>query len=329
MARKKFFSGIQPTGEIHIGNYLGAIQRWVELANSTEYDGILCIVDYHAITVPYATEKMMAKVQEAAMMIMACGINPDNSLLFIQSHVPEHTELAWIFNCLCTMGELGRMTQFKDKSKGEGESVSVGLFDYPVLQVADILLYKAECVPVGEDQLQHLELSREIARRFNKRYGDTFPEPQPILGEARRILGTDGEKKMSKSLDNSIALADSPKDIWKKLAVAKTDVRRQRRCDPGIPTDCNVFMSYHRYFSPPEDLRHVDHQCRNAGFGCIDCKKLLVKNMEPKLAPIRERYQQLKSDPTLLREFLSASSRRCREMAQETMTLVRKRIGLR
>ena len=147
MARKKFFSGIQPTGEIHIGNYLGAIQRWVELANSPDYEGILCVVDYHAITIPYETEKMTTRIREAAMMVMACGITPDNSLLFIQSHVPEHTELAWIFNCLCTMGELGRMTQFKDKSTGQGESVSVGLFDYPVLQVADILLYKAECVP--------------------------------------------------------------------------------------------------------------------------------------------------------------------------------------
>ncbi len=179
--KKRLFSGIQPTGSIHIGNYLGAIQRWVELAQSGEYESIFSVVDYHAMTIPYPVQEMKNRILEAATLIMAAGITPENASLFVQSHVPEHTELAWILNCNSTMGELNRMTQYKDKSKDKTESVSVGLFTYPVLMIADILIYKAQYVPVGEDQLQHLELTRECVRRFNKTYGDIFPEPQPIL----------------------------------------------------------------------------------------------------------------------------------------------------
>ncbi len=327
--KKRFFSGIQPTGEIHIGNYLGAIQRWVELANNPEYEGILSIVDYHAMTMPYEAKELTAKIKEAATMIMACGIQPHNSILFIQSHVPEHTELAWIFNCNCTMGELSRMTQFKDKSQDRGESVWAGLFTYPVLQAADILLYKAQYVPVGEDQLQHLELSRDIARRFNARFGEVFPEPQALLGEARRVLGIDGDKKMSKSLGNTISLSESSQEIWKKLSTAKTDERRKRRQDPGIPTDCNIFTSYHRYFTGKEELATIDRECRCAGIGCMDCKKILAKNMETILSPIREKYYELKKDFSAVEQFLNASALRCHSIAQETMTEVRKKIGIR
>lgn len=329
MAKKRFFSGIQPTGEIHIGNYLGAIQRWVELANNPEYEGILCIVDYHAITMPHTPSELTAKIKEASTMIMACGIKPENALLFIQSHVPEHTELSWIFNCNCNIGELSRMTQFKDKSQDKGESVSSGLFTYPILQAADILLYKAQYVPVGEDQLQHLELSRDIARRFNQRFGETFPEPQALTSKALRILGTDGERKMSKSLGNTLALADTPQELWKKISVAKTDIRRKRKDDPGIPLDCNIYMSYHSHFSSKDDLAHIDTECRKAGMGCMECKKILAKNMEQVLGPIREKYFELKKSPEQVETFLAESATKCRAIAGEVMNEVRHRIGVR
>ncbi len=329
LMKKRFFSGIQPTGEIHIGNYLGAIQRWVELSNNPEYEGILSIVDYHAMTIPYEPAEMTQKIKEATTMIMACGIQPGNTLLFIQSHVPQHTELAWIFNCNCTMGELSRMTQFKDKSQDKGESVSTGLFTYPVLQAADILLYKAQYVPVGEDQLQHLELSRDIARRFNSRFGEVFPEPQPLISQARRILGIDGERKMSKSLGNTIALSDTPQELWKKLSVAKTDIRRKRREDAGIPTDCNVYTSYHQYFSSKEELANIDVECRKAGIGCMQCKKILAANIEKTLGPIRERYFELKKDFSQVESFIENSAQKCRAIAAETIAEVHKKIGIR
>lgn len=327
--KKRLFSGIQPTGSIHIGNYLGAVQRWVQLAQSGDYEAIFSVVDYHAMTVPYPVEEMKKRIFEAATLIMAAGITPENASLFVQSQVPEHTELAWILNCNCMMGELSRMTQYKDKSKDKGESVSVGLFTYPVLMVADILIYKAQYVPVGEDQLQHLELTRECVRRFNKLYGDIFPEPQPILGEAKRVLGLDGVSKMSKSLGNTIGIVETPEEIWKKLSGAKTDERRQRRQDPGVPTDCNVFKSYHKYFSSPEELAQIDTECRNASIGCVQCKRMLAKNMETVLGPIRERYFQLMQNPETVYNFLEQSAQKCRTIAQETMAEVRQKIGIR
>lgn len=329
MSKKRLFSGIQPTGEIHIGNYLGAIQRWVTLAKSGEYESILCIVDYHAMTIPYEQATMKSRIHEAATVLMACGLNADNSLLFVQSHVPEHTELAWILNCCCMVGELSRMTQFKDKSKDKGESVPVGLFTYPVLQAADILLYKAVSVPVGEDQVQHLELSREIARRFNSRFGEVFPEPQALVGEAKRIMGLDGNSKMSKSLGNTIGIAEAPDKIWAKIAPAKTDERRKKKSDPGVPTDCNVYQSYHRYFSPQQDLDRIDRECRNAGIGCVECKKILAKNMENELGPIRKRYEELKQNPQPVEQFLALSAVQCRKIAAQTMEEVRRQVGIR
>ena len=272
---------------------------------------------------------MPVRIEEAATMIMACGINPENALLFVQSQVPQHTELAWVFSCISTIGELSRMTQFKDKSSGKGESVSVGLFTYPVLQAADILLYKGEYVPVGEDQLQHLELSRDIARRFKQRFGETFPDAKPLLSEAKRILGLDGMGKMSKSLGNTIALSETPEEIWKKLSVAKTDERRKRKSDPGVPTDCNIYTSYHRYFSPKEALDQIDKECRSAGIGCLQCKRMLADYMEKELGPIRERYAMLKKNPDQVSSFLDESGKKCREIAQKTMQEVRQKAGIR
>ncbi|MDP7126760.1 MAG: tryptophan--tRNA ligase, partial [Candidatus Marinimicrobia bacterium] len=236
--KKRLFSGIQPSGEVHIGNYLGAIKNWTSLLD--KYDCIFSIVDYHAITVEYDPAEMQKMIINAAATNIAAGLDPDRCIIFVQSQVPEHTELTWILNTLTPMGHLERMTQFKDKAGQNEKNVNVGLFDYPVLQTADILLYKGSAVPVGDDQVQHIELSREIARKFNSRYGKLFPEPQHILSNAPRIMGLDGKNKMSKSMNNYISLIEDPEAIWKKLSRAVTDENRKRRDDPGNPDICNV-----------------------------------------------------------------------------------------
>ena len=239
---KVLFSGIQPTGDLHIGNYFGAIGNWVKI--QYDYDTYISVVDLHSITIPYDSEALPDRVMEMAMHLFACGIDFDKTTLFIQSEVPGHADLTWLFNTVTPIGELERMTQFKDKAKQHRQNVSVGLLDYPVLQAADILLYKGEVVPVGEDQVQHIEFTREVARRFNSRFGKTFPECQALLTESPRIMGLDGEAKMSKSKGNIIGVLETEDVIWQKLAPAKTDPARVRRNDPGTPEECNVF-SYH------------------------------------------------------------------------------------
>ena len=239
----RLMSGIQPTGHVHIGNLEGAITNWVAMQHDYQAT-FVSIVDYHAVTIEYDVAEMSRRVLDLAAWIAAAGIEPgDDVCLFVQSDVPQHTELCWLLNTVTPMGELGRMTQFKDKSRAHATNINVGLFDYPVLQAADILIYRASVVPVGADQVQHLELSRDIARAWNRRYahdGFRLPEPQPVLTPARRIVGLDGDAKMSKSKGNSIALADTPDMIWDKLRPAKTDVRRQRRTDPGEPDEFNL-----------------------------------------------------------------------------------------
>src|SRR5690242_15347232 len=232
----RVFSGIQPSGELHIGNYLGAVRNWVALQD--HHECFFCIVDYHAITVPYEPEDLRRRTYEMAISLLAAGLDPNKCTLFVQSAVPEHTELAWIFNSVTPLGELERQTQFKDKSQRQ-ESVLTGLLTYPILQAADILLYRADKVPVGEDQVQHLELSREIARRWNARFATDdapyFAEPQPLLTPTRRLMGLDGQAKMSKSLNNYIGLLESTDEIWAKLRPAVTDPARIRKTDPGTP----------------------------------------------------------------------------------------------
>src|ERR1700674_2450160 len=240
----RIFSGIQPSGSLHIGNYLGAVKNWVDLQH--KYESFFCIVDYHAITQPYEPADLRARTLDMALSLLAAGLDPTKCTLFVQSMVPEHTELAWIFNTLTPLGELERQTQFKDKAQRQ-ESVPAGLLNYPVLQAADILLYRATVVPVGEDQVQHLELSREIARRWNARFaGGTpfFPEPKPLLTPTRRIMGLDGQSKMSKSMGNTIGLLEEPEEIWAKLRPAVTDPKRVHRTDPGTP---EVGTTYHRH----------------------------------------------------------------------------------
>jgi tryptophanyl-tRNA synthetase len=321
----RIFSGIQPSGELHIGNYLGAVRNWVQLQD--RHECIYCVVDYHAITGSYEPEDLRRRTSEMVVSLLAAGLDPEKCTLFIQSMVPEHTELAWIFNTVTPLGELERQTQYKDKASRQ-ESVPAGLLNYPVLQAADILLYRAEAVPVGEDQLQHLELSREIARRWNTKFGvEYFPEPQPLLTATRRIMGLDGRAKMSKSLGNTIGLLEEPDAIWEKLRPAVTDPARVRRADPGTPEVCNIYH-LHQAFSDAAMVEHVAVQCRSAGWGCIECKRALFESITRELDPIRERATRLREQPELVRDVLEQGAARCRAIAGETMREVKERMGL-
>jgi tryptophanyl-tRNA synthetase len=322
----RIFSGIQPSGEIHIGNYVGAIRHWAQLVN--HYECIYCVVDYHAITIEYEVELMQRRILETATILVACGLTPDRCIIFVQSHVPEHTELAWIFNCVTPVGELERMTQFKEKGKQHRQNVNVGLLDYPVLQAADILIYKAGYVPVGEDQVQHVEFSREIARKFNARFGNTFPEPKVLLSTAPRILGMDGQAKMSKSMNNSIGLLESPEVIREKLRTAVTDVNRQRRSDPGDPDRCNIY-TMHQAFSKADQISFVDHGCRTAGIGCIECKEILFKNMMEEFDPIQSRVREINGKPGYISDVLKSGAARCKSIVENVMDEVREKIGVK
>ena len=326
MEKEFVMSGIQPTGDIHIGNYLGAIRQWVEMTKS--YKCFYVIVDYHAITIDYDVSTFQKNILNAAMVNIACGLEPGTCLLIVQSHIPEILELNWIFSSCAMVGRLTNMTQYKEKSAHHEANVNAGLLNYPILQAADILIYKASLVPVGEDQYQHLELAREISRRFNSRFGDTFPEPIACGGKEFRILGLDGENKMSKSLNNYIGILESPDQVWEKLAPAKTDVQRVRRSDPGRPWMCNIF-SYHEFFTGEEDRKQCYDECQTAGIGCIDCKRILHRHLCDTLSPIRERFRELETKPDLVQDFLNDSAREAREIAKQTMDEVRRKMGIR
>lgn len=325
----RVFSGIQPSGELHIGNYLGAVKNWVAIQHQMQ--SVFCIVNLHAITQAYEPAQLRERTQAMALTLLAAGLDPATCILFVQSDVAEHTELQWIFNTVTPLGELERQTQFKEKSSraGSGEvSIPAGLLNYPVLQAADILLYRADKVPVGEDQVQHLELSRVIARNWNARFAPGFfPEPQPMLTPTRRIMGLDGQAKMSKSLGNTVGLLESPDEIWAKLRPAVTDPARVKKTDPGNPEVCNIF-SLHRAFSPAETVTHVDAQCRSAGWGCVDCKKVLHGNMVAELVPIQARAAELRAEPKRVAAALAGGAERARELAKVTMREVRDHMGL-
>jgi tryptophanyl-tRNA synthetase len=262
-----------------------------------------------------------------ARSLLASGIDPAQASLFVQSDVPEHTELSWIFTTNTPLGDLERQTQFKDKAD-KMESIPAGLLMYPVLQAADILLYRADTVPVGEDQVQHLELSRDTARRWNGRFGEGFfPEPQALLTPTRRIVGLDGKAKMSKSLGNTIGLLESDDEIWQKLRPAMTDPQRVRKTDPGRPEVCNIF-SLHKAFSPADTVAEVDTNCRTAAWGCIDCKKVLHANMVQELTPIRTRAELMSNEPARVLDALADGARTARAIAQDTMREVKSRMGL-
>ncbi len=323
--RKRVFSGMQPSGEAHLGNYLGALRRWVSMQD--EYDCLWCIVDDHAITAGGNPRDMPQNVLDLAVSYLAVGLDPEKSIIFVQSDVHEHTELAWLFNAVTPVGELERMTQYKDKSQ-RFESIPAGIFNYPILQAADILLYKADAVPVGEDQRQHLELTREIARKFNSTYGDTFPETDAIIDEnVGRILGLDGEVKMSKSLGNTVGVLAEPAVIWGRVRTAVTDQQRVRRSDPGRPEVCNVF-NLHKFFTDADTRAGIERKCRAAEIGCVDCKRILSDNIVKAFEPFRERAAHYRARPGEVKDILVDGAERARAIAEQTMTEVRRKMGL-
>ena len=326
-ATQRVFSGIQPDGELHLGNYLGAVRHWVALQE--RYSSFFCIVDLHAMTLPWDPADLSATTLRTGALLLACGVDPDRSIVFVQSQVAEHAELAWVLSCVARMGELRRMVQFKEKSKGETESVGVGLFTYPVLQAADVLLYQAHGVPVGEDQRQHIELMRDLAVRFNSRFGDTFTVPQPLISPAgARIMSLDEPtQKMSKSVPrpgSKILLIDSPDTIMKKVRSAVTDSGREVVAGEDKPALTNLLT----IFSVVDgtDVAGIERRFDGSGYG--DFKAALAESLIDRLAPIRDRYADLMADPGEIRRLLATGARRAAEVAGPTMDDVRARAGL-
>ena len=326
--RPRVFSGTQPTGALHLGNYLGAMLNYVAMQET--HDCVYCVVDLHAITVRQPRAELKRNTIDAANMFLAAGIDPRRSIVIVQSHVPQHAELAWILNTVAYMGELRRMTQFKDKTGGvEGESVGVGLFDYPVLMAADILLYRADAVPVGEDQRQHVELTRNLAERFNNAFGKTFVVPEPIIPTTgARIMGLDDPaKKMSKSADsayNYISLSDSPDEIRRRIRRAVTDSGTEVRPGPDKPALTNLLTIYGLLAGEPVDTIAA----RYAGRGYADFKNDLGELVVESLAPFQRRMEELASDPGFTLDVLRDGAERAEAIAERTMAKVRERMGI-
>lgn len=322
----RVFSGARPTGRQHLGNYLGAIQNYVALQD--EYDCIYCIVDLHALTTVEATENLRQNVYEMALDWLAAGIQPEESIVFVQSQVPQVTELHTILSMVTPLGKLTDLPTFKEKARQQPHNINYGLVGYPVLMAADIVLYRADTVPVGVDQAPHLEFAREVVRSFNYRFNtDVLIEPQMKATQVPKVLGIDGEAKMSKSLDNHIELAATPKETKARVMQMVTDPARVRRTDPGNPDICNVF-TMHKIFSSEEEIAMVDMECRRAGIGCVQCKQLYAKNLNHSLEPFRERRAELGRDPGHVWEVLHNGKQRASEIAQDTMRDVRQAIGL-
>ena len=325
--KKRVFSGIQPTGDIHIGNYLGAIQHWV--TSQAELESIFCVVDLHAITIPQEPRILKSKIRETAGLLFAAGIDHKISTLFVQSHISAHAELTWILNCFIPMGWMRRMTQFKEKSQERKEEVSTGLFDYPALMAADILLYNTDVVPVGEDQQQHVELARDIAQRFNSIYGKTFVVPKAVIPETgSRIMGLDDPtQKMSKSEEQpsrTIYLLDSPDDIRTKIMKATTDSLREIRFDESRPGICNLLVIYELFTRQSRE----EIEARFEGKGYVDLKRELAEVVVEGLSPLQSRYRELTADPTYIDSLLAEGASRIRPTAEKTLVMVKDRVGL-
>jgi tryptophanyl-tRNA synthetase len=328
MAAKKgrVFSGARPTGRQHLGNYLGAIRNYVALQD--EYDCIYCIVDLHALTTVDTTRDLRQNTYEMALDWLAAGIRPDESIMFVQSHVPEVTELHTFFSMVTPLGKLTDLPTFKEKVRQHPNNVNYGLVGYPVLQAADIALYKAGLVPVGVDQVPHIEFARETVRSFNYRYNtNVLIEPQSKVTEVPKVIGIDGQQKMSKSLDNHIELAAAPQETDKRVMMMVTDPQRQRRSDPGNPDVCNVY-AFHKIFSTPEEVDMTNVECRRAGIGCVDCKRRLAGNMNAYFEPFREARAAFDQNPQAVRDILDDGNRRARAIAQQTISEVKEAIGL-
>jgi len=323
----RIFSGIQPTGAIHIGNYLGAIRQWINLQKSAEC--IFSIVDLHAITIPYNPEKLKKNILDVAVCYLSAGIDPEKSILFVQSEVKEHTELTWLLNTITPIGDLLRMTQYKEKSKQLKGQVSAGILNYPILMAADILLYKTDVVPVGEDQRQHVELAREIARRFNKRFGETFVEPKAQLPQlGKRIMALNNpKKKMSKSLgeDYYISLFDSPEDINKKVMEAVTDSGKTIRYDPARKPGISNLLTIYSLFSE-KPVKEIEKKFKNKNYSFF--KKSLAKLLINSLEKFRRKRKEFLSREVYVQEILKQGMERARVIAQSNIKEVRKKMGL-
>jgi tryptophanyl-tRNA synthetase len=322
---ERVLSGMRPSGRLHLGNYLGALANWVKLQD--DFDCFFFSADWHVLTDREDTHDVPANTIEMGADWLGAGLDPDRATLFIQSMVPEHAELHLLFSMVTPVSWLERVPTYRERIEQQGiTSPSYGLLGYPLLQAADILMYKARWVPVGVDQVPHIELTREVARRFNNAFGPVFPEPEAKLTEIPKVPGTDG-RKMSKSYGNDIELADSSETIRAKVRPMMTDPARKRRSDPGNPEICPVF-DLHKIFTPPDDRAYVANGCRTAGIGCLDCKDVLLKHMLPPLEKIRERRQRFAEKPHAIVEIFHEGSRRARVVAARTMDEVRAAVHL-
>ena len=320
--KKRVLSGMRPTGPLHMGNYLGALNNWVGMQD--QYDCFFFVADWHALTSDYEKPGPMGDyVRNILMDWLSAGLSPEKSTIFVQSKVPEHSELYLVFSMITPVPWLERNPTYKDQIvQLQNKDLSTfGFLGYPVLQAADILIYKAQGVPVGIDQVPHVEITREIARRFNFLYGQIFPEPEAILTQTPKILGLD-RRKMSKSYGNAIYLSDSPEEIRNKVMQMVTDPQRARKSDPGNPDVCNVF-EFHKLYTDEETLQQINAQCRKADIGCVACKKIMAENLIRAMAPLHERRQYYQSHPKVVEEIMNEGSRKARETALETMRQVR------
>ncbi|HRJ76736.1 MAG TPA: tryptophan--tRNA ligase, partial [Anaerolineales bacterium] len=320
------FSGARPTGKQHLGNYLGAIQNYVALQK--DYDSVYCIVDVHALTTVETTQDLRLNTFDMALDWLAAGIRPEESILFVQSHVPEVMELHTYLSMVTQFGKLTDLPTFKEKVRQQPDNVNYGLLGYPVLMTADIVLYKTDIVPVGIDQAPHIEFAREIVRSFNYRYNTkVLIEPQVKHTEILKVVGIDGKDKMSKSLNNHIELASTPEETTKRVREMVTDPARMKKTDPGNPDICNVF-TMHKIFSPQEEVDMINTECRKAGIGCVDCKLRFANNLNKHLEPFRAKRNELASQESYVKDVLNDGGKRARVIAQETMSEVREAMQL-
>ena len=326
-AKKRVLSGMRPTGRLHIGHLAGALENWIRLQD--QYQCFYFVADWHALTTHYAdTSGVIENTSQMVIDWLAAGLDPQKATFFIQSKVLEHSELHVLFSMITPLGWLERVPTYKEQREQirDKDLGTYGFLGYPVLQAADILMYKADFVPVGEDQVPHVELTREIARRFNTTYKKVFPEPDALLTGIPRVPGLDG-RRMSKSYGNTIELGDSPEAIRQKVSTMLTDPQRIRRSDPGRPEICPVF-GYHRRYSPPDVIARVDAECRTAQIGCVDCKALMASHLIPALEPIRERRRRYEAQPSLVWDILADGTRRAQRVARATMRRVRQAMHL-
>jgi tryptophanyl-tRNA synthetase len=324
--RDRVFSGARPTGRQHLGNYLGAIRNYVAL--QADYDCIYCIVDLHALTTVEDTVGLRDNTYEMALDWLGAGVDPKTTILFIQSHVPQVTELHTLLSMVTPLGKLTDLPTFKEKARQQPHNINYGLVGYPVLMAADITLYRARYVPVGVDQAPHLEFTREVVRSFNHHFGrDVLLEPEMKATEVPKVLGIDGQQKMGKSLNNHIELAATPEETKQRVMSMVTDPQRMRKTDPGNPEVCNVF-SLHKVFSPAAEVESINVECRRAGIGCVECKQRFASHLNAHLEPFRARRAEVGRDPDDVWEVLHDGAKRARAIAEVTMRDVRDAVGL-